>query len=523
MAATVNAMPGVRLAEGELTDSGSLVIGGEAVSTGFAPSVVASWTREPFDPFRYVDGGPPRLPGDVVIDDQLAADEGLRVGQHVGLSTRSGVQRVIISGIGVWGDGTSLGGATLVVPRLADVQRWFQRPGELSRIVVAADPGVSPERLATAIRRELPGTVTVKTGAADAAEQADAANDAIGSFLTPALLALSGAALLVGAFIIFNTFSITVAQRAREFALLRSLGASRAQVLTAVTVEALALGVAASILGLFAGLGIAALLGALFDAALDLPSSGLVLAGRTIALSLCVGIGVTLLAALVPARARHAGAARVGAARRRAERGAAAREPAHALRRRRGEPARTARARAGHVRLGTRLCPHGWTGRRCRAAVRRRRARRPLRRAALRRRDRPAVGLAFHEPGRLARENAMRNPGRTATTSAALMVGLALVVFVAVFAAGLKTSITGSLDELVRADIAVTAKGFQPLPPNAQDAVRAVQGVYASTGQYMDQIQVNGKAEPSTPSRASRRGCCPRSTGRAGCAEAPTR
>ena len=133
---------------------------------------------------------------------------------------------MIISGIGEWGDGTSLGGATLVVPRLADVQRWFQRPGELSRIVVAADPGVSPERLATAIRRELPGTVTVKTGAADAAEQADAANDAIGSFLTPALLALSGAALLVGAFIIFNTFSITVAQRAREFALLRSLGAS---------------------------------------------------------------------------------------------------------------------------------------------------------------------------------------------------------------------------------------------------------------------------------------------------------
>ena len=103
------------------------------------------------------------------------------------------------------------------------------------------------------------------------------------------------------------------------------------------------------------------------------------------------------------------------------------------------------------------------------------------------------IAVAFDEPGRLARENAMRNPARTATTSAALMVGLGLVVFVAVFAAGLKTSITGSLNELVRADVVVTAKGFQPLPPNAQDAVRSVPDVYAAVGQYMDRIQVNGK------------------------------
>ena len=492
LAATVGAMPGVRLAEGQLTESGSLVIGGEAVSTGFAPSVVASWSREPFDSFRYVDGGPPRRPGDVVIDNQLAADEGLRVGQHVGLSTRSGVQRVIISGIGVWGDGTSLGGATLVVPRLADVQRWFQRPGELSRIVVAADPGVSPDRLATSIRRELSRNVTVKTGVADAAEQADAANDAIGSFLTPALLALSGAALLVGAFIIFNTFSITVAQRAREFALLRSLGATRAQVLVTVAVEALALGVVASVLGLFAGLGIAALLGALFDAALDLPSSALVLAGRTIVLSLGVGIVVTLLAAMVPAvratrvppvSALHADALTAQPrGRRRTPYVAAAVSLLGLLALLQGMfgsgPAAT---RLGGLAGGAVLVFVG-------AALVARYVVQPVAGAI----GRP-LALAFHEPGRLARENAMRNPGRTATTSAALMVGLALVVFVAVFAAGLKTSITGSLEELVRADIAVTAKGFQPLPPNAQDAIRSVPGVYAAMGQYMDQIQVNGK------------------------------
>src|SRR6185312_11140803 len=100
------------------------------------------------------------------------------------------------------------------------------------------------------------------------------------------------------------------------------------------------------------------------------------------------------------------------------------------------------------------------------------------------------LALAFDEPGRLARENAMRNPARTATTSAALMVGLGLVVFVAVFAAGLKTTITGSLQERVRADIAVTAKGFQPLPPNALEAVRSVPGVDAAMAQYVDQVEV---------------------------------
>src|SRR4051794_6696529 len=299
--ASVRKVPGVGLAEGQLTDTGSLVIGGDVVSSGFAPAIVESASSKPFDAFRYVKGGPPRQAGEVVVDRQQADDQGLRVGQVVGLSTRSGVQDVVISGIGDWGNGTSIGGATIVVPRLADVQRWFQRPGELTRIVIAADPGVTPPRLAAAVRAALPRSVTVKTGAADAAEQAKTTNDAIGSFLTPALLALSGAALLVGAFIIFNTFSITVAQRAREFALLRALGATRRQILLAVAVEALAIGVAASVLGLLAGLGIAVALGALFDAALDMPSSGLVLAGRTIALALGIGIGVTLLAAVTPA------------------------------------------------------------------------------------------------------------------------------------------------------------------------------------------------------------------------------
>ena len=490
--ARVRAVPGVRVAEGQLSATGSLVIRGKPVSSGFAPSIVASASRKPFDAFRYIAGGPPRRAGDVVIDDQMAADHGLRVGQWVGLSTRSGVQDVVISGIGVWGSGSSIGGATIVVPQLADVQRWFQRPGELTRIAIAADPGVAPSRLAAAVRHVLPHSVVVKTGAADAAQQADAANKAIGSFLTPALLTLAGAALLVGAFIIFNTFSITVAQRAREFALLRALGATRAQVLLAVAVEALAIGVGASVLGLFAGLGIAAGLGALFDAALDLPSTGLVLAGRTIAIALAVGIGVTLLAAVVPAvratrvppvTALHADALTATSRRgRRSPYVAAGVSLLGLLGLAQGLFGNgPATSRLGSLAGGAVLIFVG-------VALVARYVVRPLAGAIG-----TPLALTFHEPGRLARENAMRNPGRTATTSAALMVGLALVVFVAVFAAGLKTSITGSLDQLVRADIAVTAQGFQPLPPNAQEAVRGVPWVDVSMGQYIDQIRVNGQ------------------------------
>jgi putative ABC transport system permease protein len=492
LVARVRTIPGVRRAEGQLTETGSLVIGGEAISTGFAPSIVSSASEQPFDAFRYLEGQPPRQPGEVVVDDQLARDQGLRVGQHVGLSTRSGVQRVMISGIAQWGEGMSLGGATLVVPALADVQRWFQRPNEVSRIAIAAEPGVAPARLAAAVRRALPRSLTVTTGAADAAKSADTANDAIGSFLTPALLALSGAALLVGAFIIFNTFSITVAQRAREFALLRSLGATRAQILTAVVVEALAIGAAASGLGMLAGLGIAAALGVLFDAALDLPSGGLVLATRTAVLALSVGIGVTLLAAVVPALratrvppvvALRADALTVPArGRRRAPAIAAGVSLLGLVSLLQGLfGAGPAASRLGALAGGAVLLFMG-------VALVARSVVRPFAGAV----GRP-IACAFDEPGRLARENAMRNPARTASTAAALMVGLGLVVFVAVFAAGLKTSITGSLEQLVRADVVITAKGFQPLPPNAQAAVRSVPHVYAAVGQYMDRIQVNGK------------------------------
>jgi putative ABC transport system permease protein len=288
--------------QGELFQTGSLVVGGRTVEPKFAPAIVVSATRAPFDPLRNVSGRLPGQRGEVLVNRKLAQDEHLTVGQRVGVTTRTGIQRVRLVGIADYGKVASIGGATLIVAPMADVQAWYGLAGKVSRVVASAAPGVAPAELVARLRRTFPRSIEIRTGEQAAAEDAKTASDSIGGFLTPALLAFSGAALLVGAFIIFNTFSISVAQRRREFALLRSIGATRRQVLTAVAAEALVLGVTASVLGLLCGLGFARGMGALFDAAgWGIPRGGMQLAARTIVIGLSVGIGVTLVAALVPA------------------------------------------------------------------------------------------------------------------------------------------------------------------------------------------------------------------------------
>jgi putative ABC transport system permease protein len=323
-------------------------------------------------------------------------------------------------------------------------------------------------------------------------------NDQIGAFLTPALLALAGAAVLVGAFIIFNTFSITVAQRTREFAMLRALGATRLQVLGIVGGEALLIGASASALGIALGIGFAALINALFDAVgFGIPHSGTVLSGRTVAVSAGVGVGVTLLAALIPAiRATRiapvaalAGATSRPSARKRLIHGilsalaiaAGLLLTAQGLFGAGAASDRLGSLAAGGVAVfvGLALSARYFVG--------------------------PLAGVIgypvqrlFGVPGRIARENAERNPGRTAVTSAALMVGLGLVVFVAVFAAGIKSSIGRQIDELVRADFLVYSEGFQPFPAAAQRTVEGVDGVSAAVPQLFDQLEVNGRDSSAT-------------------------
>ena len=491
LVAQTAAVAGVARVEGQLVEQGSLVVDGRLVEPQMAPSILMSQLHEPFDPMQIVSGRRPRASGEVVINSKLAADEHVRLGQHVAVTTRTGRQPVRIVGIADLAGVSSIGGATMIAASLADLQRWSDREGKVSQITASAAGGVSPEQLVARLRRALPATLDIKTGEQSAADESAAINDAMG-FLTPALLAFAAAALLVGAFIIFNTFSITIAERAREFALLRALGATRGQVLRAVVAEALLIGVAASLAGLALGLAFARGLGAMFDAAgFGIPRGAMDLAPRTIAVSLGVGIGVTLLAALVPAiramRVAPVEAMRgIGTTRR--SRHPRVRNAATALVAVAGV-ALLAQGMLGGGSATSRLSTIGsgvllvFVG----VALSARFIVRPLAELA----GWPLQRLG-RVTGELARENATRNPARTAVTAAALMVGLGLVVFVAVFAAGLKESLNGGIDDRLRSDLIVTTNAIAPLPAQSQARVEGVEGVRSTTAQYFDQVEVNG-------------------------------
>ena len=491
----VRALPQVEKAAGAMQAFGALVVDGKPVTQFGGPNLVFGTTPEPFDPTSPVEGRDPSAPGEIAVSHDLAKDHGIEVGDRVGLETSHGTKQVTVVGLVDFGGSGSAAGYGFTMATPGDIQRWYDQEGQVGQISVAARPGVSPEALVSAIRSIVPASVKVQTGQQNADEQAKQISSSINSFLGPALLAFAGAALLVGAFIIFNTFSISVAERTREFASLRTLGATRGQVLRSVAVEALTIGVLASVAGLFGGVLFAKAIGALFKAAgAGIPTENLILATRTVIVALAVGIGITMVAAIGPA----VRATRI--------------PPALALE----EGARLAPSRASRfapyiaavVTLGgLALLVYGLFGSGPAAdkllgmgggavllfiglALVAKYIVRPI--AA-------AIGLPLERlssvVGQLARENAQRNPARTALTAAALMVGLGLVVFVAVFTAGLKASIDGAINRLVTAQIIVRAEsgGFQPIPRRVQAIASQVPGVATTSGILYDQVEVNGQ------------------------------
>ena len=493
----VRGVEGVASAAGQLDAPGGLVIDGKYKDPGNSGFVVVTATPKPFDPTNNLDGRQPTKPGEIGMLRETAESNDVELGQRVGIATRIGVQPATVVGIYDLGGVSSLGDTGIVSAPLSEVQRWFDRRDEATSVVASAKPGVSPEELVRRIQAVVPrGEVDVSTGRDSAEETANEINDSIGGFLTPALLTFAGAALLVGAFIIFNTFSITVAERTREFALLRTLGATRRQILVSVATEALAIGVIASVLGILLGLLFAGGLNAVFDAfGLGLPTASAELAPRTIVIALIVGIGVTMVSALSPAL-RATRVAPVAALR-------TVGEPIPGRRRRFAPYVAGVVVALGLVLMLIGLFGSGPANSRLLAmaagvvflfigvALSARWFVRPL-----------AGGVGwpvqrlFKEPGLLARENAMRNPGRTATTAAALMVGLGLVVFVAVFANSLKTSFTQSIEELIASDLIIRERNFNELPGGAEAAVARTPGVAVATGIRFDGIAVNGKAKP---------------------------
>ena len=487
----VRAVDGVKQAYGYVQGLGAIAVDGKVVETGGSPTLFFGYVPSEISATEYVEGAPPARSGELGISKKVADDEGLTVGSKVTVIADAGSFETTVSGIFTFASESSLGGSILLNMVNEDGQRWFNLPGRVSEIDVQAADGVSPEELAARLRAVLPKDADVKTGEQAAADQSAQVADTIGSFLNPVLLSLGGVAVLVGAFIIFNAFTMTVAQRRREFAMLRALGASRRQVLLTITGEAFVIGVLASVAGLFAGLGFAAGINALMKALnVDIPLSGLVMEARTVSVGLVVGIGVTLLSALVPALR----ATRVPPV--------AALQEGAAL-----PPSRFARfmpyiavlvAGLGVAGVLNGMYGVGSTTQRLLSvaagavllfvavAILSKYFVAPVARAI----GWPLVRLA-RTSGRLARDNSMRNPARTAATASALMIGLGVVVFVAVFAQGLKSSFIDVFDDVVRGDYIVSGKNFLPLPADTVRRLEGVPVVNAAAGIDAQQIQVD--------------------------------
>lgn len=475
----VKQTPGVKLAAGAIfTPGGFFDSEGDKIGNKFAPKFISSTLPGSLESLTYVEGHPPRGPAEASLDKAAAETSGLSLGERIKLIGQGSARSFELVGFSRLG-GASFGGASIAQVTLPVAQRLTHKVGRFDQISVAAAKGVSPETLKRRIAREMPPGVKVET----AQENADRGSEEIRenlSFLQIFLLVFAFIAILVGSFLIFNTFSITVAQRISEFGMLRTLGASRRQILADVVVEALAIGLLGAILGIGGGLLVAMLLNALLEAfEIDLPTTSLVLKSRTAIVALLVGTVVTLLASLVPA----VRSTRV--------------PPLAALRATAPVPSRRRRLLGivaslllgvaglamiliglfGSASAGTAagligggavvmvfavsfFSPHlvrplaaiaGWPLERARRLL-----------------------------GRLSRENAQRNPSRTAVTAAALMIGLTVVAFVAVFAAGLKSSVAQVVDENFAGGLVIqNSDGFSPIPAGAAQAARRAPGVSA--------------------------------------------
>jgi putative ABC transport system permease protein len=498
---TVEQLPDVEAAAGTIEDEARLADqSGDLIGTeGFAMSVDPAGDQR-FNPLNLVGGEWPQGEQQIAIDKGAAEKENLEVGDTVGVVADGPLQAYRITGIVRYGSVDSLGGATIAVFDLETAQQLFDKVGKLDMIRLAAREGVSTPELVGEIRPMLPETAQVQSASEQAA--ADSEETQVGvSYFRTFLLAFGGVALFVGAFVIANTLSITVAQRVRELATLRTLGASRRQVLWSVVLESVVIGLIASVVGLFLGLGLAVGLNALLAATgTELPESGLVFATRTIVVSLLVGTLIALLASLRPAlRATHIppiAAVREGAVlpkSRFARFGLVAAIAVVAL----AVALLAYGVFADGLETSTRLLSLGvgvlllFLG----VALIAPRLVRPL--AAVLGAPGAHLGGAA---GRLARDNAVRNPGRTASTAAALMIGVALVTLVAVLAQGLRTSFTDAVDELFVADYALTPSGdFGAISNDSAKAVTEVEGVTVvssirtGTGQaFGEEVGVNG-------------------------------
>jgi len=458
-----------------------------------------------FNPLKLKSGRWATGQNEVVIDSETAKKHHFEVGDTIGVAASGPKEQYRIVGTATYGNVKSLGGATLAIFSIPTAQRLLDLHG-YSVISVAARPGVSSGMLVSELKSELPTTAQVRTGKEQANEDKKGVASFI-SFIRGFLLGFGGIALFVGAFVIFNTLSITVAQRTRELATLRTLGASRRQVLRSVVLESFAIGLLASAIGLVSGFALAKGLSSLFGAlGLTLPQAPSVYATHTFVIALILGVVVTVLAGLVPAlratRVPPIAAVREGAVIQRKKRlgpatgvvlfGIASALIAYATLGGHLGSGRSLLALAGGALLGL-LGVAGFA---------------PVLVTALAELVGAPAKRFGGAAGWLATDNATRNPARTASTAAALMIGLALVTFVAVLGKGLHGSVDRALNKQVAADWVVTSQnGWSSFPAGAGNAAAKAPGVTLASTIRSDRgrigkvnVTVNG-VEPDTIGR----------------------
>jgi putative ABC transport system permease protein len=466
---------------------------GEPIGGEGPPTLGANWLDFERNPYVLIEGQAPVAPDQVVIDSGAADSGDLTVGDITTVRVPEPYE-VTIVGIAELSSGDSLGGVTFTWFDTATAQRLLiGDESAITSVNLTAVDDVGEEQLVAAVSPVLPEGLEAVTGTTLTAEDdADIAADFL-DFFEIFLLVFAGVALLVATFTIHNTLSIVVAQRTRESALLRALGASRRHVLTAVIVESLIVGVLASAVGLVAGLGLANGLNALLSAAgFGIPISSLTLDQGTVVTSLVVGVLVTLIASLTPAlkasrvaplaALRDMDVDRSGSSIVRAVVGGLVTASGVALVIAAPETPDAAMSRMG---IGALLTLIGFVmvgpvvGRWAAGLIG------------------APIAVAGGQTGKLARRNAMRNPRRTAGTASALMLGTAVVALFATFGASLKRSLDELIADAYEGDLVVVQDGFSGagLSPDLADGIAALPEVETATGLAFAAVTIDGSDE----------------------------
>lgn len=498
LATSLASTPGAARADGNITNLGTFVVGknGKLIGGFGPPGIGANYTDGPaakgMQPWTLTVGDWPDAPGEVVLDDKTADKAGYLVGEKVDIVTSGAQPQVRARLVGIASMDGGLAGASVSIFETKQAQTLFTEGKDLyTDIWVTAADGTSQQALRDAVASRLPQGLEAVTGDVAAAEAASEVQEALG-FITTFLLIFAGVALVVGSFLIVNTFSILVAQRSRELALFRALGSTRRQVARSVLFEAFVIGLVGSVIGL--GLGVVMAMGirVLFGRfGLDLSDSALVLEPRTIVVSLVVGLVVTLVAAYLPAR--KAGKMPPVAAMRDdavlAESGMRGRTIVGSV-----------LTVSGAVLLGTGLFvdvpkPTYWVGGGILGVVLGVALISPLV-------GRPVIaGIGwlyrriFGAVGLMAQQNAQRNPRRTGATASALMIGVTLVSMMAVFGASAKSSIDKAVDKEFVADYVVSSAVGLPFSSEVTTRIAAVEGVEEVAAFRWDNVTVGGSRD----------------------------